>query len=188
MDIVRYLKLSHKWSVDKHPGFTSAVGYDIDASSAYSQPSTIGMPQKKNQPYVSDSIALIIWIIASGIAIASVATESLLWRLGLKNHLVVVRSLPSVRSLCLNTVAPTSFLLLEARFGRSILQDFYALFRSSTLVSHIKWFWRITLLIMLAMPRGLRLAYKNFFQNGFSTISRNSISILNHQTYYNILR
>ena len=68
----------------------------------------------------------------------------------------------SIMQLCLVSVAPAVFLLLEARFGRSTLQNYEGLLRNrvhGTGLSHV---WRFILVVMVVLPLALSIAYKTF--------------------------
>ena len=64
-------------------------------------------------------------------------------------------------NLCLNVVAPKVFLMSEARYGHSHIQNYDAILRSSIILSHTGLLWRVVLLIMIALPNGLRSGYTN---------------------------
>jgi hypothetical protein len=84
------------------------------------------------------------------------------WRLGLTNQLIVIGFLLGVMNLCLKYVATTTFLRIEACLGQSHLQNFDAILRNQILMSHTSVMWRATLLLSLALPLGLSVAYKRF--------------------------
>ena len=62
-------------------------------------------------------------------------------------------------NLCLNVIAPKVFLMSEARYGHSHIQNYDAILRSSIVLSHTGLLWRVVLLIMIALPNGLRSGY-----------------------------
>ncbi|KAL8877243.1 MAG: hypothetical protein Q9192_008710, partial [Flavoplaca navasiana] len=85
------------------------------------------------------------------------------WRLGTKNYqLIVLGFLLGIMNLCLGSVIPMFFLLLEARFGPSTLQNYNGILRKEVFGSRLSWFWRIMLSLVLALPLGLSVAYKTF--------------------------
>lgn len=59
-------------------------------------------------------------------------------------------------NLCLNVIAPQIFLMSEARFSHSYIQNYDAILRSSLVLSHTDLIWRAVLLIMIALPNRLR--------------------------------
>ena len=86
------------------------------------------------------------------------------WGLGLKGQFQVVGLLLRVMNLCLQTVAPQFFVIVEARFDHSILQNYDAILRNSFSSKHMSVLWRITLLVTIALPIGLSVLYKEFTQ------------------------
>ena len=67
----------------------------------------------------------------------------------------------SIMNRCLNAIAPKVFLMFEARYGHSYIQNYEAILRSSSVLSHTGSLWRVVLLIMIALPYGLRSGYAN---------------------------
>lgn len=77
-------------------------------------------------------------LICLALAITAMGNESISWRLGTRNdHLIVVGFLLSIMNLSLNSVVPTLFLLLEARFGPSTLQNYDGITRNQILGSRL---------------------------------------------------
>jgi hypothetical protein len=75
-------------------------------------------------------------------------------------------------------VASTLFLILEARWGDSRLQNYEALLKISVTLSHVRLIWRATFLFLLLLPLGLNVAYKRF--NGEHSI----VSFINRYLEY----
>lgn len=129
------------------------------------QPSSInslGKPTMKRRLSLLDLSALALSLLCLGLAIAAVENEPIYWRLGVgNNQLMVVGFLLSNMNLCLSSVAPTFFLLLEARFGSSTLQNYEGILRNKPLSSKLGTIWRIILSIMLVIPIALSFVYKN---------------------------
>ena len=92
------------------------------------------------------------------------------WRLGYEGQIIVIGFLLSVMTLCSRRIAPTFFILLEARWGNSRLQNYESLLRTSVTLPHTGIIWRTVLLVLLLLPLGLSAAYKKF-SGGQSTIS-----------------
>ena len=102
-------------------------------------------------------------LICLSVAIAAVANERWSWSLGKDNRqLIVLGFLLGIMNLCLASVTPTAFLLLEARFGPSTLQNYEGLLRNQVLSARLSFFWRLLLALMLALPLALSVAYKTF--------------------------
>lgn len=97
------------------------------------------------------------------LAVATVSNESWSWRLGVKNYqLIVLGFVLGIMQLCLVSVAPPMFLLLEARFGPSTLQNYEGLLRNQVLSTGLSYVWRFILTVMVILPLGLSVAYKTF--------------------------
>ena len=99
-----------------------------------------------------------------------VVTNSVAWELGLKRQLQVVGFTLSMMDLCRRVVMPKVFLMTEAQFGKSHLQNYDAILRNSVVVSHMAFLWRVVLFSLIILPTGLSLAYKEFFVGTTSKI------------------
>jgi hypothetical protein len=75
---------------------------------------------------------------------------------------VAIGFLLGIMNLCMETVLLFSFLLLEARIGPSRLQNFEAIITGKFLSPSISFGWRLVLLLLIALPLGLSVAYKRF--------------------------
>ena len=95
--------------------------------------------------------------------------------MGFKAQIITVGFLLSVMNICAETVIPTCFLALEARYGKSRLQNYNAILAKKFLSSHIDIPWRVTILFFLALPLGLSVGYKQFL-GGTSTATLNPLS------------
>ncbi|MCJ1368646.1 hypothetical protein MMC16_007791 [Acarospora aff. strigata] len=91
------------------------------------------------------------------------------WQLGFEGQIIVIGFLLSIMNLCMMTVAPNLFLLLEARWGNSRLQNYESILRNTVTLSNTWLLWRATLLSLTLLPLGLSVAYKRF-SDGHSTI------------------
>lgn len=131
---------------------------------------TVGKPRAKPLLNILDVFAVLASI-ASLIASICVITpdRSLSWRLGFEGQIIVIGFLLSIMNLCMMRVAPTLFLVLEARWGKSSLQNYESLLRNSITLSHTQLIWRITLFSLIVLPLGLSIAYKRF-TGGNSTV------------------
>lgn len=74
----------------------------------------------------------------------------------------------SIMNQCLRVVAPKAFLITEAKFGKSYLQNYDAILRNSVFLSHTGFVWRAILLALIALPTGLSVAYKEFIEGSGS--------------------
>ncbi len=120
-------------------------------------------PSKKQRINTLEIVAAVLSLIYLILAVKSVASESVSWRLGQgNNQLIVVGFLLSIMNLCLASVATKVFLILEAWFGSSKLQNYDGILRYHILASKLSITWRFILVIMLAPPIGLSVSYKRF--------------------------
>ena len=128
--------------------------------------------RKKHLSNISIIAALVALIcLALSILVVSPSTN-LPWRLGLKRQLQVVGLLLSVTDLCRQVVGPKVFLMAEARFGKSYLQNYDAILRNTVVLSHTFYLWRLIILAFILLPTALSLAYKEFFEGiGSFTLS-----------------
>jgi len=94
--------------------------------------------------------------------LAIVPALSLGWRLQFSGQIILIGFLLSIMNMCMHVIVPLDFLLIEARFGESRLQNFEAILTGKFAGSHISRLWRLALLTLLALPLGLSVAYKQF--------------------------
>ena len=147
----------------------SVIGPENVPSSVTSQGSSeeqsIRLGEASSKPWVDwkDIFALSVSLFCFVIAVlAVVPSVSISWRLGLKGQIVVIGVLFGVQNLCLQRVMPNSFVLLEARLGKSVIQNYDAILRNQFLGSHTHSAWRAALLTLGILPIALSIAYKQF--------------------------
>ena len=144
----------------------------------------LGKPTAKKIFHTLDILAAGLSLICLALAIAAVANERISWLLGFRNHqLIVVGFLLSIMNLSLQSVTPTLFLLFEAEFGPSTLQNYDGILRNQPLSSKLSLVWRLVLGVMLIVPLGLSVAYKNF-PGGESAIQVNGTTYIGNASYY----
>lgn len=149
--------------------------------------SPLGKPTMKKILHISDAFAAGVSLICLALAIVVVANTNVSWRLGVGNYqLIVIGFLLSIMNLCLAMVVPTLFLLLEANFGSSILQNYDAILRNRPLASRLSIVWRAVLGLMLVLPIGLSIAYKTFTggESALEIDTMDYISNISNATYY----
>ena len=145
---------------------------------------TLGKPIVKKRIYVLDILVIVISLLCFALAFVAVSNEKVSWRLGVQNNqLIVIGFLLSIMNLCLASISPTLFLLLEARFGSSTLQNYDAILRNKPFGSRLSILWRAALGLMLVLPIGLSVAYKAF-TGGQSTLEVDSMDYIRNTTYY----
>ena len=134
-----------------------------------SSPIALGQPQQKSYFSNSDLLAVLGSCLCLAVSICVVTPYlTLSWRLGYEGQIVVIGFLMSIMAICMKTVAPTLFLVLEARWGSSTLQNYDAIIRNTMLASQTGVHWRGAFLLLAALPLGLSAAYKRF-TNGISS-------------------
>lgn len=102
-------------------------------------------------------------LICLAMAVMAVAHEAFSWRLGVANNqLIVVGFLLSIMNLCLGSVTSTFFLLIEARFGSSTLQNYDGILRNKPMAPKLGFPWRVVLSLFLVLPIAVSVAYKTF--------------------------
>jgi hypothetical protein len=148
--------------------------------------SPIGKPTVKKWIHNADLIAATVSLACLAFAVTAVASESVSWRLAQgTNQLIVVGFLLSIMNLLLGSVAPRLFLLLEARFGQSALQNYDGILRNQVFASRFSIVWKLVLAIMLRLPIGLSAAYKSF-SGGGSAVHINATTYTGSASYYGI--
>lgn len=126
---------------------------------------SIALGQASSKPWVDyrDVIALLVTF---GCFVAAVLTVTpsmhISWRLGDKWQIIVIGLLLGVQNLCLQRVVSNSFVLLEARLGKSIIQNYNAILRNQSMGSHTHPAWRAALITLSILPLALSIAYKRY--------------------------
>lgn len=123
----------------------------------------VGIPRTKRRLTLINLAAAIVSVACMAAGLASVAHEDLSWQLGRGAYqLIILGFLLSIMGLCLSTVVPTFFILIEAHRGSSFLQTYDAILRNAPMGPNIPVYWRLVLAGMKALPLGLSVAYKSF--------------------------
>jgi hypothetical protein len=151
---------------DKNLGVTST--YALKGCSQTTSPrnnvtSALGQPCEKRLISRTHGSAAAISLICLLLGILSIMPNlKIAWRLQFSGQIVVIGFLLGIMNLCMQTVLLFSFLLFEARIGPSRLQNFEAIITGKFLSSSISFGWRLVLLLLIALPLGLSVAYKRF--------------------------
>ncbi|ORY61619.1 uncharacterized protein BCR38DRAFT_411478 [Pseudomassariella vexata] len=147
----------------------------------------LGRPKAKKGIHTQDLWTAALSFTCLGLAILVVADDRIAWHLGQgdddNNQLIVVGFLLSIMNLCTESVAPTLFLLMEARFGPSTLQNYQGLLRNEIIAERLHFVWRVVLCAMVALPLGVSAAYKGF-SGGHSTIEVRAANYVGNASYY----
>jgi hypothetical protein len=108
-------------------------------------------------------LALLVSLVCFAVAVLVIVPSfGFSWHLGFQFQLVVIGALIGVQNLCLQTVLPNSLVLLEARLGKSAIQNYDAILRNQVLGSHTDWAWRAGLFAFSILPIAMGIAYKQF--------------------------
>lgn len=147
-------------SLAMSPSERSRTHISEQAISGYN---SLGKPAGKNSWDKPGFFALVLsslCLLAGCVAVSSLTDVP--WRLGFKRQLQVVGILLSVMNQCLLVVTPKFFLIVEARFGKSVLQNYDMILRHSSFLAHTNVAWRVMLMVPWLPPIGLCLVYKEF--------------------------
>ncbi|KAF2633135.1 hypothetical protein BU25DRAFT_89324 [Macroventuria anomochaeta] len=140
---------------------TTSLIQRYDHSTSEEAPLELGLPEKRNYISYTHLTAVLVSLSCLVLGIVTVAPSvGLAWRLRFSGQIVVLGFLLSIMNICLQTITTFTFLLLEARFGNSRLQNFEAILLGRFIASRVSTLWRIALLGLLVLPLGLSIAYK----------------------------
>ncbi|MCJ1390475.1 hypothetical protein MMC18_003334 [Xylographa bjoerkii] len=127
-----------------------------------------GKPARKSYVDILDFLAALISIscLATSIVIVNPALPYAA-SLGTDQQIIALGFLLGIMNQCLQRIFPYLFILVEARYGSSSLQNYDGLLRWSPFASRLGIVWRVTLVILLITPLVLSVSYKQFI-GGFS--------------------
>ncbi|KAK4220854.1 hypothetical protein QBC38DRAFT_493272 [Podospora fimiseda] len=126
-------------------------------------PSALGTPSKRKRIANSHAAAFMVSLICLALGVLTIHPKiGWAWNLGFKYQIVAIGLLLSMMGKCTDHVFSFVFLLVEARFGQSHLQNFEAILTSSPLGSKVSWIWRLVLSLMVVLPLSLSVGYKQF--------------------------
>ncbi len=167
------------------PILQTTARYPLSASvSGYPSVSGLGKPVAKKRVHAVSILAACISFICLASGITAVENTRVSWRLGQgTNQLIVLGFLLSIMNLCLGNVSTTLFLLIEARHGKSTLQNYDGLLRTKIFASRLSYSWTLVLAAMMALPVGLSVAYKRF-AGGMSSIAVDPADYVANNSYY----
>lgn len=147
----------------------------------------LGKPETKDRINISDLSVAALSLVCLAMSVMAVADEAVSWRLGVANNqLIVVGFLLSIINLCLASVTSTFFLLIEAKFGSSILQNYDGILRNKPTASRLGLPWRVVLTLFIILPIAISVAYKTF-KGGQSSKIVKSAEYVSIPTYYGIV-
>ena len=123
----------------------------------------LGIPRHKKRLETSEALLVLASLLCLVAAIVTVSPySSIPWRLGLKRQFQIIGVLLNGMNQCFLTLAPKVFVLFEARYGPSCLQNYDAILRNSYSGAHTNIFWRGILITVVIIPVSLGIAYKEF--------------------------
>ena len=96
---------------------------------------------------------------------------------------MVLGFLLSIMNISFNSIAPTLFLVVEARFGLSTLQNYENILRNQPLGAQLSFVWRLVLVSTIALPIILSAAYKTF-TGGESVMAVDPSNYVEDSSYY----
>ncbi|KAI4184291.1 MAG: hypothetical protein L6R41_004841 [Letrouitia leprolyta] len=144
----------------------------------------LGIPATKKRFHTTQLVAAIISLLCLALAITAVADERVSWHLGRNNRqLIVLGFLLSIMNLNLSSVMPMLFLILEARFGPSTLQNYNGILLNQLFSPRLSLVWRLVLGLVMALPLGLSVAYKTF-TGGESAMIMNVTASISNTSFY----
>ena len=136
---------------------------DFDADSVPRDLPNLGKPRAKRHLDKYSILAVFGSLSCLGITCFTVLPHfSIPWKLGVTRQFQIIGFLLSLMNQCFLTVASKFFLLVEARFGHSYLQNYDAILRNSFTLPSTNYFWRGILVTVILMPISLGLVYKEF--------------------------
>ena len=122
----------------------------------------LGKLEVKYLPYKADTVARVIAILCCIFAFVIIGENGYSWSLGVTNQLIVIGFLLSILNACLNVVAPTVFMQLEARMGNPTLQNYDVILRKTAFSSLTDVWWRVSLTLLAVLHLASSVAYKLF--------------------------
>jgi len=126
-------------------------------------------------------IAALVSLVCLVLGICAVVPNlSLAWHLEFSGQIIVLGFLLSIMNLSMQTILSHTFLLFETRFGESRLQNLDAIITGKFLSSHVATIWRLILLLFLALPLALSIAYKRFLGGASSYDITTSFSLIQY--------
>lgn len=124
---------------------------------------SLGKPSRKHLINVVDALATLLCALCLIGSIVVVSPSfSYAAQLAYTRQIIAVGFLLGVMTQCMLRTVPHAFLLIEARYGRSTLQNFDGILRWTPLANNLGAIWRLSLLILLLLPLGLSIGYKRY--------------------------
>ena len=135
---------------------------------------SIGKPSHRKPVNLSDVLILVTLMLCSAVALITVRVTAVAIALGQTYQLVVLGFLLGIMALCSQRQCLAFFLVLQARYGDSTLQNFEAILRSDAFSTDITRPVKFALLSLFALPLAISAAYK-LFTGGVVTRDADSV-------------
>ncbi|OQV09701.1 hypothetical protein CLAIMM_13793 [Cladophialophora immunda] len=124
---------------------------------------SLGRPVRKGSINWVDALATLLSMLCLIGAIVVVNPSfSYSAYLGYTEQIIVVGFLLGIMTQCMLRTVPHAFLLIEARYGQSTLQNFDGLLRWTPLADNMGVIWTVLLGVLLLLPLGLSIGYKRY--------------------------
>lgn len=124
---------------------------------------SLGKPERKGSINWVDALATLLSILCLIGAIVVVNPSfSYSAYLGYTEQIIAVGFLLGIMTQCMLRTVPHAFLLIEARYGQSTLQNFDGLLRWTPLADNMGAIWTVLLGVLLLLPLGLSIGYKRY--------------------------
>jgi hypothetical protein len=143
--------------------YTACPSNDDSQVAQDASASLLGLPTSKRlfEPvHISAALLSMVCLLVGILAI--IPDLPIAWLLQFNGQIIILGFLLGIMNLCMQTIVPHSLILLEAHFGQSRLQNYEALVTSRALSSGASLIWRLALVLLMALPLGLSIAYKRF--------------------------
>lgn len=126
-------------------------------------PASLGRPARKAVVNWVDAVATLLCILCLIAAIVIISPSfAYAAELAYTRQIIAVGFLLGVMTQCMLRTMPFAFLLIEAHYGRSTLQNFDGLLRWTPLANNLGAIWRTSIIIVLLLPLGLSIGYKRY--------------------------
>ena len=129
---------------------------------------SLGRAERQSRFKLLDLLAFLISCLCLVVSLVVVIPHvRFAWQLGYRYQITIIGFALSIQDLCTIRLTRNLFVVLEARHGPSLLQNYDAILRNTAFSRHMSHLWRILIILFTILPLGLSLAYKQFI--GLST-------------------
>ena len=122
-----------------------------------------GKPMRKPLFQTLDLAAVVLSMITLILGLLTVSTSfPFAAKLQYTNQIIIIGFLLAVMSHCSQRLFLYLFILLEARFGSSSLQNYDGILKWAPWTNQLRFLWRFCIMILLILPLSLSILYKRF--------------------------